>query len=83
MTERITEAELLYWETAPVARVGQLRLIAEMRRLRGLIDGVAGVFVGGPGQCIACYSTLPDHRSYCDAAPVLAEARAIREEGLT
>ena len=85
-SERITEAELRTIERLEdgnrAALLFALRLVAEVRRLRGLIVGVAGVFVGGPGQCIACYHTLPDHRSDCDAAPVVAEASAIRDEGV-
>jgi hypothetical protein len=78
MPDRITDAELALMSFTVDPKRAQL--VVEVRRLRALIVGVAGVFVGGPGQCIACHHTLPDHRSDCDAAPVVAEARAIREE---
>jgi len=67
MSERITEAELLYWETTPVARVGQLRLVAEVRRLRTLISDWHS----------------PEHDEKRLWPALEDEARAIRDEGLT
>jgi hypothetical protein len=54
-------------------------LVAEVRRLRGLIVAIDGHFCGGPGLCIECFATLPDHKPGCAGAAVVAEARAIRE----
>lgn len=57
-------------------------LLADRERLRGLIVDAASIYVGGPGPCIVCGGTLPDHRDHCPGPPLLAEARAIQAERL-
>ncbi len=89
MSERISEntldafkqcAEMMENHSCRAEAERTLLLVAEVRRLRGLIEEVSGLFVGGPGLCIVCGATLPDHYDDCPAAGIIAEARAIRQE---
>lgn len=66
--ERITETELLYWET----RGGpQLRLVTEVRRLRGIVLSSARQVKGSPPR-------HEDLSQYFDV--LIAEADAIQAE---
>jgi len=94
MSERLTEAELREIEEpgldgfGPVRRAFAERLVAEVRRLRGLIvavafrDGSNGTAPEGDYGCVFCEAHLFEgpHKSGCPWPALEAEASAIREE---
>jgi hypothetical protein len=90
MSERITEAELSAWLAQPWANspgeppIGEKlsRLVAEVRRLRGLIVGAGGIEIDGPlfdhAWCQECHGH--EHLPDCPVGALAAEADAITED---